>query len=622
LISASCSWSPSPPAKQSDQRLKWQIFREFKEREPDESNISTPIGGFDYFLKEEAGLQMPLVLRKAPGASEHLVFNPNTELQIPGAYLKTFRINRFEDSIAFSFSEKPGAPLRLAWKKIGSKDAVLGEVGALDSFEWQDLNLLAITLENLRPNKLFSLDAQSGKASLIFEELRPDHYLELKPSKDGSSILIRSHSEKCSDYMRLEKDGLKIWKSNVCEESFLGDASEKGELTYAKYPYFRDIKRTAFNSALNPSADPSLFLRAVDNFRDYSAFYLSDLSKNLIVVLSSEGKLIKTLSFPFEEQVDPLLNLNSNSDNFRFSIQSLAQPLRIMRYRPGAPDAELISEVKLKSDPLIEDLKLSTSTISASSSDGTKIPISIVFDAKNNLERPKPLLLGVYGAYGSAYRRDFDYKLLSLLQRGANFAICHVRGGGEGGESWHWQGAALKKKNSVADLLACRDELIRRGVTSEGSISLFARSAGGLTALAAINQNPAAFKSLVLEAPFTDPISYLKNLDAPHMHREIDEWGDIREPQDLAYLRSYAPLLNLKKAAYGQILIEHSVSDEIISVQESLEFHNKFRAVALNPDALELDLLDAGSHAVLSSKEKLWEEKAREFQFILNSFVN
>ena len=73
---------------------------------------------------------------------------------------------------------------------------------------------------------------------------------------------------------------------------------------------------------------------------------------------------------------------------------------------------------------------------------------------------PVPVLLYGYGAYETSMDPYFSVARLSLLDRGAGFAIAHVRGGGEMGRHWYDDGKLLRKQNTFSDFVACARHLV------------------------------------------------------------------------------------------------------------------------------------------------------------------
>ena len=80
----------------------------------------------------------------------------------------------------------------------------------------------------------------------------------------------------------------------------------------------------------------------------------------------------------------------------------------------------------------------------ATAEDGEQVPISIVCRRGARSGGPVPTLLYGYGAYETSFDPYFSVARLSLLDRGAAFAIAHVRGGGEMGRRWYDDGKLLR----------------------------------------------------------------------------------------------------------------------------------------------------------------------------------
>src|SRR5690554_7534957 len=73
----------------------------------------------------------------------------------------------------------------------------------------------------------------------------------------------------------------------------------------------------------------------------------------------------------------------------------------------------------------------------ATATDGTKIPISMVYKKGIKKDGKNPFLLYAYGSYGYSLDPYFSTSRLSLLDRGFIYAIAHIRGGEELGRLWY-----------------------------------------------------------------------------------------------------------------------------------------------------------------------------------------
>lgn len=218
--------------------------------------------------------------------------------------------------------------------------------------------------------------------------------------------------------------------------------------------------------------------------------------------------------------------------------------------------------------------------IEIASRDGARIPVTLVTPAGARPDASRPLVLEAYGAYGLSNDPGFSLAVLSLLQRGASYAIAHVRGGGELGRAWHEAGRLRDKHHSAEDFVDVAAGLAARGWAKPGAIGAVGESAGGLAVAAAVNQRPDLFKAMVLRAPFVDLLATMRDPSAPLTVGEREEWGDPAKPAELAWMAAYSPYDNLGAKPYPATLIRTSVADRGVMFWESARYAARRRAVA------------------------------------------
>ena len=108
-----------------------------------------------------------------------------------------------------------------------------------------------------------------------------------------------------------------------------------------------------------------------------------------------------------------------------------------------------------------------TKRLWSTSSDGTKVPVSLIYRKdKFKKDGNNPLLLYAYGSYGIDTDPYFNSSVISLLDRGISFAIAHIRGGQEMGREWFEQGRLLHKKNTFTDFTDAAQFLVDEKYTS------------------------------------------------------------------------------------------------------------------------------------------------------------
>lgn len=253
----------------------------------------------------------------------------------------------------------------------------------------------------------------------------------------------------------------------------------------------------------------------------------------------------------------------------------------------------------------------------ANASDGTRVPISLVYRLQARRAGPQPLLLTGYGAYGIPSDVYFSSNRLALLDRGVIYAIAHVRGGGEFGKQWHDQGRMLKKRNSFTDFIAAAQALIEHGYTASGHLVIQGGSAGGLLVCAATNIRPTLFKAVVAQVPFVDVINTMLDDTLPLTTGEYEEWGNPHEPQYFKYMRSYSPYDNLVEAEYPAMLVETSLYDSQVMYWEPAKYVAKLRTQHRGGTPILLKINMQAGHGGASGRYDYLREIAVTYSFVL-----
>ncbi|MDO9458439.1 S9 family peptidase [Nocardioides sp.] len=255
----------------------------------------------------------------------------------------------------------------------------------------------------------------------------------------------------------------------------------------------------------------------------------------------------------------------------------------------------------------------------ATSADGEPVPISLVVrrDARA-ADQPVPLHLYAYGAYEMSTDPAFSIARLSLLDRGAAFAIAHVRGGGEMGRRWYDDGKLEHKQHTFDDFVACARHLVAEGWTTADRLVGEGGSAGGLLIGAVANQAPDAFGGLVAQVPFVDPLTSMLDASLPLTVTEYDEWGNPEaDPAAYDTIAAYAPYDNVGAHTYPRILAETSLHDTRVLYVEPAKWVARLRSDATDADVLLKIEMSAG-HGGVSGRYQAWKDRAFTLAWVLD----
>ncbi len=261
-----------------------------------------------------------------------------------------------------------------------------------------------------------------------------------------------------------------------------------------------------------------------------------------------------------------------------------------------------------------------TERIWARADDGVAVPISLVRPRGVPRDGSGALLLYGYGAYEISIDPTFSISRLSLLERGASYAIAHVRGGGELGRRWYEDGKLDRKRHTFTDFVACARHLVAEGYTSTPRLVARGGSAGGLLMGAALNLAPTLWRAVVAEVPFVDCLTTMLDPSLPLTITEWDEWGDPATDEHLyAYLRGYSPYDNVATAPYPAVLATAGVNDPRVQYWEPAKWVQRLRTATSSDAPILLKTeLGAGHHGP-SGRYDAWREEAFVLAFVLDA---
>ena len=597
-------------------------------------------GNHLYYTRTEQGKQYPIYARKVAREGAAAKEDITLELNEMAKGLTFMSVSAFDPStdgnlLAYSIDTTGFREYTLFIKDLRTEKST--EVAKrVSSAAWAGDNRTLFYVvddpQTKRSYRLYRHTLGGGAADdLLFEEKDEMFNLYVSRTRSNAFILATSASLTTSEvrFMSAGKptEPLRVVEARTAEHEYYVD--HHGDLFYIRT---NDNGARNFRLVTAPIADPQeknwkeivphrkdVMLEDVDLFAKY--YVLTERENGLpkMHITDLRGGQAHYVEFP-EPVYTAAANVNKEFDTtkFRFSYQSFTTSPSIYDYDMASHKREL-----LKQTPVLGnyDPKLYKSErLYATASDGTRVPVSLVY--KKDLKRngTRPLLLQAYGSYGIPSNATFNSARLSLLNRGVIFAIAHIRGGGDLGKAWHDAGRMMNKKNTFTDFISAAEHLIAEKYTLKDRLVITGGSAGGLLMGAVTNMRPDLFKAVVSYVPFVDVMNSMLDATLPLTVAEYQEWGNPNEKAAYEYMKSYSPYDNIAAKDYPTILVKTSLNDSQVMYWEPAKYVARLRATKTDKNPLLLKTNMGAGHGGASGRYDFLKEVAFDYAFILSQF--
>lgn len=623
----------------STQGFQESLYQEMLARikETDE-NVPYRYGGYFYYSRTEQGKQYPIFCRKKGSldAPEEVTIDMN-QMAEGKQFLSVgdYEISDDGNLLAFTKDETGFRQYGLFVKDLrtGKISDQLAE--RVTGVSWaNDNQTLFYTQEDevtKRSDKFFRHVLGGGKHELLYEEKDELYRLSADRTRSRGYIVLTSASFTTSEVRYLPADqpggALKLMLPRKEKHEYYLD--HLGSNFYIR----TNDQGKNFRLVTAPLNDPSpakwkeviphrpaVMLEGVDCFARH--FLAVERENGLMKLRNFDLASGESHAIEFPEPVYvayPNVNMEFDTTTYRFSYESLITPNSIFDYDVKTRERKL-----MKQQPVLGgyDPKLYLSErLYAMASDGTKVPISIVYKKDLAKDGKRPMLLDGYGSYGISNDVDFSSNRLSLLDRGVVYAVAHIRGGGELGKEWHDQGKLFNKKNTFTDFIACAEYLIKEGYTGKDRLIITGGSAGGLLMGAVTNMRPDLFKAVVSYVPFVDVMNTMLDASLPLTVGEYLEWGNPNEKAAYDYMRSYSPYENIERKEYPTMLVRTSLNDSQVMYWEPAKYVARMRVMKTDQNPLLFKVkLEPGGHGGASGRYDRLKDTAFDFAFILGQF--
>ena len=627
---------------QKSSKLQEKLFQEMKGRvKEDDSRPPVKKGVYLYYERQEKGKDYPIICRKkdTPGATEEILLDVNTLAKGFDYYsLGQYEISPDHSLIAYLYDNNGSEKYSLKIKNLDDNNHLKEDIKNVGGVAWANSGshsdqtiFYTTTNESSRSDKLYrhELGADSKNDLLVLHEKNDSFYLYPVLSKDQKYLFIYSGSLESGEVQYLKAD------SPTDNFKMLFPRIEGVEYSVQHFNGEFYIRSNEWNSnfdlfsvnAEKPDKDKKIIL--IENNKNITIDSFDLFKDNLVAFVVEKGlKRLMVIDHSTKEQyfvnmdeedyvIRPYVNLEYNTDIINYIYSSLTTPTTFYTYNFKTRKKTVIKQQEIPSGYNADDYQ--AKRIWISSSDGIKIPVSIVYKKGLIKDGSHPMFLYAYGAYGSRVFPYFNSRNISLLDRGFVFAIAHIRGGGYLGKEWFNQGKLLNKKNSFHDFIAVAEYFIKQGYTSADKLAIEGGSAGGLLMGAVINMRPELFQTVIAHVPWMDLLNDMFDKDLPGTPLEWKHVGNPKEKIYYDYLKSYSPYDNVISQNYPNIYATAGLNDPRVFFWEPTKWVAKLRALKTDENLLLLTTNFDSGHFGKTGRFDALRKRAKEFAFILTT---
>lgn len=623
------------------QTFQKELFDEMKSRiKEDDESVPFLYNGYYYITRYEVGKEYPIYSRKKGSltAPEEIMFDCN-EMAKGHAYFNLGGLNVSEDNKLVSFATD------LVGRRIYTlqiKNLETGEILAdkitnvAGNSVWANDNktLFYSTKDKktLRSYKIHKhvIGTDLNKDELVFHEKDETFNIYITKTKTKKFLVINSSSTLTSEFQILDANkpsekfkvfqprtrGLEYNISHFKDHFYI--VTNKDNATNFKVMKTPDSDTTQENWVDVITHKNDVLIEGIEIFKDYLVIEERSNGLNKIKIMPWDGSGDYYLPFEIETySAEVGTNLDFDTDILRYGYQSLATPNSVIDFNMKTKTKEVKKELAVLGGKFDKN-NYKEERIWATATDGTKIPISIVYHKNVKKDGKNPLLQYAYGSYGHSMEPNFDSTIFSLLDRGFIYAIAHIRGGEEMGRQWYEDGKLLKKMNTFTDYIDCSKFLIAQKYTNTKQLYAQGGSAGGLLMGAVVNMAPELYNGVIAQVAFVDVVTTMLDETIPLTTGEYDEWGNPNEKLYYDYMKSYSPYDNIKAQNYPNMLVTTGLHDSQVQYWEPAKWVAKLRDLKTDSNLLFLDTnMDAG-HGGASGRFEALKELAKEFSFLLD----
>ncbi|MBO0931786.1 prolyl oligopeptidase family serine peptidase [Fibrella aquatilis] len=364
------------------------------------------------------------------------------------------------------------------------------------------------------------------------------------------------------------------WRKLFGPADDITDAAPHGDdlylVTHKNTPRYKVIRTSLQHPDLAMATDVLPAGKAVISGGYVAGEGALHLAQDALYVQQLDGGLGRIRRIPFQKTESPsdvplpfegtLFDVRADSrlPGLLLSLTSWTKTARPLAYDPAR---QRTHEVGLQPNDPHDKLTstMAVREVNVPATDGTLIPLSIMFKKGLTLDGTHPTWLNGYGAYGIPSLSGTSPMITAWVEQGGIYAVAHVRGGGEYGEEWHKGGYKATKPNTWRDFIACAEYLIAQQYTSSKHLGGLGISAGGILMGRAMTERPDLFRAVGIAVGLTDMLRYETTANGVP---NIPEFGSVKTEEGFKILHEMSAYHHVSDSTnYPAVMLGTGIND-------------------------------------------------------------
>lgn len=294
-------------------------------------------------------------------------------------------------------------------------------------------------------------------------------------------------------------------------------------------------------------------------------------------------------------------------------LSSWTRAPAVYRYN-GKGDVVLRTDL-WPSGPNSNPRNLVSTNATALGSDGTFLPLTIVFEKGLQRDGTHPTLLMEYGPNSSFRFPTFNPIWRVWFDRGGVLAFVRVSGAGPYNGMGQGSGSQVDWSGSIQNFLTCAQYLISQGYTTADRLAATGVGGGAVVVGRAVTTNPKLFRAVVIESGILDPLRFdgtaAGMTDAP-------EYGNAKTLTGFRNLESLSPYEHVEpRVPYPAVLLDTETGDGQVPAWQSAKMAARLQANSTSGLPILLNVRTGKDHALAGAARQNLDLFADEIGFLL-----